>query len=475
MRLLKLLGRYWFYLLVWVAGVWLLWLVTPVWPILANTVPDNKFVVEFLHQGREFFTVGYTKPIPNQSAVLFHGPVLIKDTETGEVKRSLFSREDRFVNLFVEQYQDHLIRSVRKQGVRADGRSDYLLEWIDTDTGAVLASCHPDIDAHAPENHAAKILAALSPDRRYAVYYASSGNKRQTVCVELSTGKQIFTKDNAAVEMVFSPDGKYLRYARAGGFVVLEMPSGQEILEIPSKGDESWLTSSWSPDGKLLYTSDGAIWNVETRKRQTYLPDKPHMWPSEGMVGRPHSFTSDSREVISTMADGDGIWLVYYDVDTGKENESKHLLVLPGLADGPHVYVDGYRGRYILICAYSLYWNQSWSGKIQGTLHYLQGYFHGSRTNLHQFTGYVVVDTLTNNIIMTGRGNTLSGFLSPDGQYLFVYPDRPGPWDLECWHVPPRKALSAFGYVAVGWLLGCLTIRAFFYGLGLRRRKPVNV
>jgi hypothetical protein len=123
----------------------------------------------------------------------------------------------------------------------------------------------------------------------------------------------------------------------------------------------------------------------------------------------------------------------------------------------------------------NLSWNESWSGKIHGTLDYLQGFFRGSRAQLDRFTGYAVIDGISNKIIVAGRGLTYTDLLSPDGQYLFVGTDRPGPWYLECWNIPPRKTLSAFGCVAVGWLLGCVAIRVICYCLALRRRKPVSV
>jgi hypothetical protein len=470
MRWLRVFKRYWLYSLVWLAGLWLLWLVTPVRPIVASEVYPGQFVVGFVNHDREFVTIGCGNSSGSGFPYDNHGPILIRDTETGAVKRSLFSPADRFDDLSIEDNQDHVLRCLRKLGITTDGTWKYLLEWIDTDSGKTIASFKPTLGWSNIGHRSLLFTPALSPDGRFAVYATFSGNTEKTMCVEISTGLQIFAKFNySSGNIRFSPDGRYLKCNRKAGIAVLEMPTGQEILEIhPSRERESpQLSGWWSPDSKLLYTNDGAIWNVETKKCQAHLPDKPRTLRMGG-------FTADSRELISTMADDEGVWLTYYDVDTGAETESKRRLVMAGIAKSYANVSSHPSSRLILVHGSGEWHKENWMGRIYAALDYLQGWFNGSTASSDpSIAYYVLVDEVSNKVIMRGRGESSIDSLSPDGKYLFVRvrKNSSDPWVEECWSIAPRKGIDAFLNGGAFWLLGCALLRSVFYSLSLRRRK----
>jgi hypothetical protein len=468
MRLLYSLKRYWFYALAWFAGLGLLWVVTPIQPIIASTINEGQVFIGFIDGGQAFVTLGYSRRIPNGPLDFFCGPLLVRDTETGVVKQSLFTSADRFVNLFVERDRDYVLRSVRKKGKTAEGNFKYILEWIDTQTGSVIFESNPISKSDFPENRSTWFPAALSRNGQYVVYEMVIDNEEQMVCVNIKSHNPIvFTKKGFGGMMFFSPDGRYLKCGRNGGIVILESSTGREILDIPHPKELLWSPSWWSPDSKLIYTSDGSVWNVATGQRQASAPT------GIKSIGAPRFFTADSREIISTTTNDAGVWLVYHDVNDGNEIEKKRLLVLPGIADNgaSSVSVESYDGRFILVHGNNLTWNEkSWSGKFQSVLHYLQNFFQGRSTADNRLTGYTLIDGLKNKIMMVGEGNTYSDRLSPDGRYIFVNPPYP---DLRCvcWPIPPRKAIDAFLYVATAWLLGCLILRIVFHFLSLGRRK----
>jgi len=443
MRLLNLLKRYWLYSLVWLAGFWVLWLATLPQPIIAHAIPKGRLFIGFVNGGRAYVTAGYSTGEDN-TVEFYFGPVLIHDSETGLIKKALFKSDDRFINLLVELNRDCALRSVRKQGENADGSFKYLLEWIDAGTGDNIASFNPVVKAHAPKNQSTWLPAALSPDGRYASYLTLVDNQEKIVCEEIHTGQRIFAADSTGYirYLGFSPNGRYLQLGRDGGIAILDAAKGREVLNLPGS-EERRLFCRWSPDSKLLYTTDRAVWNLEPKQPQVRLPIESD---------EPRFFSHDSKEVISTLFDDSGVWLIYFYVHTGREFEAKRLLVIPGVIGGSGVSLDSHNG-YVLVRGYDLKWNQN----------SLPNRFTG-------FTGYALVNLQKNEVIMRGRGNTDGEHLSPDGRFLFVNNLSPD-WSWECWNVPQQKTVNTFPYVAAAWLLGCLLLRSVFHFLSLRRRK----
>jgi hypothetical protein len=214
MRFLSLLKRYWFYSLAWLAGLWLLWVMTPVRPNVASTIYEGQEFIGFVDGGRAFVTLNLTRTDSNPLGVrerrISHGPVSIRNTETGIVERSFFSTDDRFVNLLVEPNRDHLLRCLRKQGKTSAGDFKYVLEWIDVRTGKTFASFNPVTHAEAPKGLSPLFPAALSYDGQCAFYYSLFDNKEQIVCDECDNGKRAFAPDQRVniPYSAFSPDSR---------------------------------------------------------------------------------------------------------------------------------------------------------------------------------------------------------------------------------------------------------------------------
>jgi hypothetical protein len=483
MRLLSVLRRYWFYSLIWLAGLWLLWLVTPIRPNIASTIYQGQDFIGFVDGGRAFVTLSFTKIDPKRVSSLesqiSHGPASIRNTETGEVEKGLFTTDDRFVTLQVEPNRDHLLRSVRKQGKNADGNFKYQLEWINARTGKTFASFNPTRRFDFPESLSTTFQAALSPDGRYAAFVTTVDNKDKIVCEDIQTGQRIHTLVPAydvlppvydVTHLAFSPDGRYLEYdlpSTNEGLVIVEMSSGQTVLRIPPGDKVNWrIASRWSPDGKLLFINDGSIWNLKSKQVQARVPIK-----SPG----PLFFTDDSKQIISTHFDDSGVWLTYFDVGTGREVEDKRLLVMSGVVGSNLVFVSAL-GRFVLVSENGLEWNyESISGILGGGLNYLHDFFSNRSNRQNRFNGYDLVDSQQNKVIMSGHGYcNWTSKLSPDGRFLFVDTQAsPKPWSLECWHVPQQKAIDAFLFAAAVWLIGCALLRTGSYFL-LRRRKPTT-
>jgi hypothetical protein len=502
MRVLSLLKRYWFYGLFWLAGLWLFWLATPIRPIVASTVSSGEYPWGFIDGGKSFVTVGPG----NHHAPPYEGPILVRNTESGAVERSLFSRDDRFIEVFLNEKKSLLVAHRDLGPKEEDPRFGF--ESFDLKTGAHLSTIKRIGDPHTGTEMP---FTNLSSDGRFIVFHTLIGSEMQWVCYEVATGRELIP--NRTGYSYFSPDGRfvYLHHqvktpnaewseidsiinldskkevkispkiipelfqecwpSPDGRFLLINNGEIWDALKGKLKGtisdsslrDHSFATARWAHDSSAICSSGGNLWDIETGKLLSTIP----LTKGQGGYFSGGEFSVDNKEFITPLIDRDGIWLVHYDIHSGQEVANKRILVFPSVDVKSNVFVYSFDGRHFTMEGRDLR-----LGYLQEIFLRIKNFLTGKKTTDVHTYGEAIVDAETQKIISDSEGHITAFW--PDIPYVFIESkndSEEGSGIYECWNVPPRKALGAFLYVAAIWFIGCAFLRAGFCLRSLRKQR----
>jgi WD40 repeat protein len=310
--------------------------------------------------------------------------------------------------------------------------------------------------------------AAFTPDQKYVLVY---DNSHRVELREVSTGNEIFNiqyqKWVGSVEI--SPDGKYGAVAALPeGFVhIFEIPSGREVQALPVPSAIAQFTNDSkkifvhsnkgiglfdiatgknqfeiegyrfpnefevSPDGKLLYASDGingsSLYNVETAA-------KLRSFNTAAMGAVIYATIAPNSKFMATVPDGAGKKAFLIDLTSGKEIAIDHGVVRPA-ALPPRFSPDSQEVAFVYEDSILLKDTSTGTvtllekpvqGRILALAYSPNGKYLAIGSYSGDFGSYIggltVIDRATKNVVFTAnqKGMTVTLKFSNDGSKLFM-------------------------------------------------------
>ena len=175
----------------------------------------------------------------------------------------------------------------------------------------------------------------LSPDGSYR-----AGNRRETVLLEVASGRDVFAHEQRTYALAFSPDGRLLAQGLEDGSVkVADAGTGRVLQSLRGHSYGGSAHLAFSPDGKRLASAGGVpnvkVWEVGTWKEAYSLNGHERGVSSLG-------FSRDSRYLASGGSDR-SIWI--WDAATGQK-----VFSLSGQVDGVTCFCFSSDGKRLFSC-----------------------------------------------------------------------------------------------------------------------------
>jgi hypothetical protein len=449
----------------WLAGLGLIYWLTPYQPKAIRQPPQDDMVLGFLQDNRTLVT----QPVSQGFIPIYQGlptterqtlgPQLIGapqlfDVETGETRSVPVPLKESWTEI-VPQQRQLLARNLRAVETDQTGSRLLIQERVDNDSVEeeffrIIDPSNGKEQCEIAVPYARSARWYVSPDDRVAVRWRedrelvlpSFEGHRHVDVYDLSSRKLLWTARSSG-GVCFSADGNLLAVRNSDSLQILKVRNGELLvpaLNCPDFG----LPVGFSPDGRFVVGSSGLIWDVSSAKVRGLDPS---------IVSA--LFSADGKTVIAVASFFSRCELRCYDVASGQEFPERRKTLLEGpqarmalywpVANRQILWVDGETApsQPNLI--------EQWLARIPGLERW------GQTRNNHV---HMLIDLESGR--MTALGHDYLRAVSNDGRYLVTA----GESGVRLWELPLRTPWRSVLVWGGAWSMVLAAV-----GLVLRRRE----
>jgi WD40 repeat protein len=416
-------------LLLWLAGVAVIWWRIPVGPREGWGLPPQEFACGFLSDSRTIVTVpGYSS---RSYGVNTSGPIRLRNVETSELHATYFGADETFRSVGVVPESD-LLQVCQLEIERGENCYRFLL--LDARTGKHLAS-------HPYEGVTCYFPPVVSPDGRTVALQKFDGQTPWIECRDLRTGQLHAQLPGYYASACFSGDGARLAAAASDGPVGgaytsiglwdLQSAENLAVLALPSKPPFNFLAPyELSAHAELLLDSSGRIWDIASGAIRIQSPKK----------NGSYLLMPDGRR----LAWYDAGRLAFYEVETGQEIVEDAIAFDKNFRAGLRLFRMSENRSWLVLFGQVRPTPTTWKPWLKKNLGI-------SCPEASSEEVFILFDPSNRYEVLRGKG--VVSCVSPDGRWV-LSSRMDGKYEL--WDIPPRKSLRSFAYWAGAWsaLLG---------------------
>lgn len=411
------------FLSLWIAGLYVIWLLLPVGGRESWQIPADEFLVGFLSDGFTVVTVARSPDGDRFPGTKELGPVRLWNSRTGALVAEHFSKTAVFNRVLVDAGD-----MLRLQQEVPGRTGEFQLRLLDARSGEPIQT----FECTVPQKN---IWWMLSPDGKYSIFQTFTNNVPSVELHDNINRQLVKRLEGWRESLRFSPDGSlfFAQHEQSKEYGIFSTVDGNlvrrfKVAAIPGTNVLAGVKAI-SPDNTVMVDFRCHVWDLKTGQKRFSVPNINY----NSMV-----FTPDSKYLAVVAKDTTSCWIAWYDTKLGTEDVGRRTHLVDGNENFMHLALACPNPKSVakyLVSSGTPSITPASSWKLWLSRFPLLGSLGQDQMR----DAYVLVNIDTAQVVCTGPD--LSASVTPDGQTL-VLSDRSNR-SILC-DIPPKKPVKKY-------------------------------